>query len=73
MAHTEEANDADETTTFCTTEEVMARFRCESANTLRAHIKRGAIPKPRRFGGRNLFIASEVDEAARRIVESVPA
>ena len=65
--------DVERTITFLTTPETMQRFRCESANTLRAYVKRGLAPKPRKVTGRNLWVESEVQEAARRIVESVPA
>ena len=59
--------------TFLTMEETMQRFKRASPNALRRDIKRGIAPKPRKVGGRNLFVEAEVAEFVRRIVEGVAA
>ena len=55
--------------TLLTMEETMQRFKRASANALRNDIKLGIVPKPRKVGGRNLFVEAEVDAAVARIVE----
>ena len=55
---------------FLTLETVMERFGRASRVTIYADIRKGLLPQPVKVGGRTMFVESEIDECARRIVEA---
>ncbi len=61
---------ADKPIKFLSIEAVMERTGRTSRVTIYADVKRGLLPPFRKYGGRTVFIESEVSEYMRRIVDA---